>query len=591
MSQKKFFSITKEYLPKLWYFYFIGLLFFILTTYLTLKVPGLTQQFIDGFFDKKDASYHKDAAIAIIIIGFVIMIVRSFSVVLILLNGRFVESFLRNHYFWRCMHISQDNIEKLKIGDLISRMSSDLRTIGFFYGFGIVQIFNFSLISFFAISNMLKINEKLTFFVLIPMAINILIMRFITPILFANSKIQQKCLAELSSKIAESFHNVLAIQTEAATNSFLKNIELHNKNLYKANIKQLVFRSTIMPLFNLLTGISYVIVFFYGGSLVMEGSLTIGQLSAFNANIALQSVPLFGISLFIFISQRALSASERIEMLDNLHLESDINNYSKNFTNSLNSSQSSQLKKISINNSAYSLDETNADKNKKNNQKITNKQIVSINAGSFSYKSSCEIIFKDINLSINQGQKIGLVGKIGCGKTTLFKILNKLYSLDSGDYYFLGKDTNDINIYELRDQVGWVSQQAQFFSESIAYNLSLELDQTIDRKKLLDVCKTVQIYDEVMSFENGIDSLIGENGVKLSGGQKQRLSLARSLLRDKKLYLLDDVFSALDYSTEKKIIEQLELLTASFLIITHRTAVLDICDDVYEIKNSKIYKV
>ncbi|MCY4443505.1 MAG: ABC transporter ATP-binding protein [Proteobacteria bacterium] len=537
-------EITRKYMPSLWLWYVLGGSCFILTTWLTLRIPTLIKRLVDGYVHSGNTSEYASLALAICAIGVAIMFIRTLSRVFIFWAGRLVESLLRHDYFIKSLSFARQSLEKIPVGDLISRMSTDMRQIGFLYGLGITLILNFVLMLSFVIYNMVMIHSWLTVYVLLPAFLHVGIMRFIAPLTFKHSTHQQKQVAHLSSRIAESFHNVQALQAEGAVSSFIDTISQSNDDVYKANLKLLMLRETVFPLLALLTPISYVITFFYGGTLTVQGAISLGDLAAFNTYIALLNMPLGNIAFFITVRERAKAACIRLQELDDLE-------------------------------------------NEKHREAISSQKLqedaqagVEIKNLDFQYPAGNHPVLKNFSLTITKGEHLVLAGRIGSGKSTLSKILTGFYPTKPGTYLLNGIDVCELSCSQIRQQVGWVTQEAQFFSGTIRHNLLLGDDHPDMINRLEKVCKDVCLYDEIMGFNEGFESHIGEDGIRLSGGQKQRLSLARALLRKRSLYILDDVFSALDHSTEERIIHMLSTLPATFLIISHRPSVMRFCNRV-----------
>ncbi|MCY4381374.1 MAG: ABC transporter ATP-binding protein [Proteobacteria bacterium] len=557
----KLLSITKAVMKITWPWYLSGTICFTIAVWTTLLVPKLIQTFLDSYLaGDLPAKDLEKIALYIVVIGITIIIVRTASRTLILWTGRLTECYLRDHYYQKSLYFTRESIETYKVGDLVSRLSTDLRQIGFFYGFGIVQLLNFFLVGFFTVRHMLAIHVTLTALVYLPMILKIIMYRLITPKIFALSKVQQEKRAKLSEIIAESFHNIQSLHSEGCLDSFFTRIRSKNQDLYWANIWQASFRVGVMPLLSLMVAFSYLVVLYYGGHLVLDNQITIGELTAFNAYIAIQTVPLFGLALFIAIRERAKTTCLRLEQLDQLKTESP--------------STESHQHMIAL-----------------PDQK---KPLLELRHVSFRYVRGLTPTLSHLNLSINHHEHVGIMGKIGSGKSTLFKLMVRLYDWQEGQYFIAGMDISNHSPDEVRKYIGFVTQENHFFSESIAFNLSLGLDeQNSDElhRKMVEVTKIAMIYDEIIAFKDGFQTQIGQKGMRLSGGQKQRLSLAQALMHNKKIYLLDDIFSALDHGTEKQLIEQLARLPQTFILVSHRKSVLAFCDRVLELRDGTLHPV
>lgn len=562
----KLFDITRQTLPITWLWYGWGLVAFGLTTWLTLQLPQLIQQALDHYVETSpDYAQIKSLALYMMLIGVGIVFIRTASRLLVLMCGRLVESHIRDQTFRRSLYFRRQSIELFKVGELISRLSTDARQVGFFYGFGIVQVINLIFTSFFALSYMLPVHTPLTIYVYIPIVLQVFCSRLMIPQLFRLSKAQQKTQAHLSETIAESFYHIHALHAEGCVDSFYHKIQQKNQDLQHANVKLSCFRETTMPYIGLISQLSYVIVLLYGGLLVFDGLMTVGEVAAFQSYVALQSVPLAGFGLFVAIRERARAAVDRFEELNRLNIEEP-----GSFLPSL--SHPNKLKGSSQD------------------------PLLSLKHITFTYPGSSTEVLKDVNLTVYDGEHIGISGQIGSGKTTLFKLLLKLYDPTAGSYEFRGLNMNQVSVMDLREVVGFVTQDNEFFSKTIAENLCLGVDLDDEESSDLMACmkqatKTALIYDEIMGFEKGFGTQIGEKGMRLSGGQKTRLSLARALMRTKDIYLLDDIFAALDHGVEKRLIENLSALTSTFIFVSHRPSVLGFCHHCYELVHGQLKSV
>ena len=552
-------TLTRRFYSALAGWYIGGTALFIITVVLTFWVPRITQELIDGYLEGGARSELTTAALSICLIGFLVIFTRTISRVLVLWTGRLVEAELKEDYFTRILRFTQQGLETFAVGDLIARMSTDMRQIGFFFGFGSVQILNFCLTAVYVIYCMAQIHVGLTFWVLLPIVGNTILLRLATPRLFEHSRMQQRKVSDLSSRISEAFHHVHALRAEGALDSFYSSIQIRNAELHSTNVRQSSYRSAVMPSLNLLTAIAYVVVFFYGGHLVQREVITLGQLTAFNAYIALFTIPIFGVGLFVASRQRAKSACLRLEELDEVPVEP--------LATEPSATEPSATKTSATKTSSSAHDEPH------------NATAIELRHLTFRYPSKPTAVLTGMNLSLTTGEHFGIVGEIGSGKTTLFKLLLGFLQAHKGSYYLLGQNSTTLPLSTLRNTLGWVGQDTYFFSDSIRYNLCIGATErsSHDEERMIWACKQAAIYEEIMGFPQGFESPIGEDGIRLSGGQKQRLSLARALLHPRKIYLLDDIFSALDHTTEERIIRTLSSLGATLMMVSHRPSVLQFC--------------
>ncbi len=388
---------------------------------------------------------------------------------------------------------------------------------------------------------MLKVNVELTLATLSPLLCMMIVARLGAPLFHKYSKLEQLTLGDLTNSLTETFMHVDIVQANDAIPSFLRRISEKIDAVYSANIKLVLVRTVLFPIATFFTGLSYLVVLFYGGQAVLAGHLTIGDILAFNIYVSLLSFPLTALGIIMALIQRARAASERLVYLDSQTKE-----------------QTHRLAASSNPSSA----------------------LLSIRDLNFIFDTGRAPVLKHVSFDLARGAKVGITGAIGSGKTTLLHLIARLYDPPEGTILFKGQDILTIEPHKLREQMGLGFQSAYFFSASIRENLSLGFSEPIAQEKLEDSTRRAQVLNEIESLEGKWETPVGERGVRLSGGQKQRLALARLFLRKCDLLLLDDVTAAVDQSTEQRLLKELKHVTASVLVVSHRPAALEICDEV-----------
>lgn len=543
--------------------YSLGALAFMLTTWLAVYLPQLIERALDQYLSAPDEHEQlKTLAVLMVLAGLGIAVIRTVSRILVLWCGRLVESWLREQYFGRVMNFRLASTEKFQVGDLISRLTTDARQVGLFYGLGIVLILNLVLTSGFALSYMLAVHVPLTAWVYIPMAVQVMSARLVIPRLFRLSKAQQATQAQLAETVSESLYHIHALHAEGCVDSFLTKISENNSKLQQANVALATFRERTLPFIGLFSQLAYVIVLMYGGALVVEGAMTVGQVAAFQAYVALQSVPLIGFGLLVAVRERAKAALARFADLEILPTNAPADP-------TLELPAAPQVHAAAGGEGELWRPQADA-------------PLVHLRGVRFRYEYPPDEILAGLDLDVLAGEHLGISGKIGSGKTTLFKVLMKLYEPSEGSYEFGGQDIRRASVVQLRQVMGYVTQEGSFFSDTIAHNLTLGLDPAAAsaeelQERMIAATRVALIYDEIQGFEHGFATQIGEKGLRLSGGQKARLSLARALLRPKLIYLLDDIFSALDHGVEQALIHNLSEIRSTFILVSHRPSVLEFC--------------
>jgi len=540
-------QFTKKFTLPEWRWYIAGFVFLAATTLLTLEIPQLAKQIVDQIDQLAGEHDLGRIALAIVGLGFILVIIRTLSRIMIFWPARKIEANARAHLFDRLMQLPSQFFSEHGLGDLISRLSNDIGHLRAFFAFGVLQVLNLIFLTVFAVSKMLSVHVGLTLASLSPLILMLLIARFANPRMHLYSKLNQEAIGQLTNEVTTSFVNIHVIQTNAAEQAFQKRIARENENVLTSNMRLVFIRHLIWPLFPLLTGLSQAVVFLYGGSIAIEGEITTGDIMAFNVYIGFLAFPLVALGMIMAIYQRALTALERLQTIE--------------------------VAKTEGGDQTLSID--------------TSDNGLTIRNLSFRFAGSDTLILDQLNLTINPGEKIGIFGPIGSGKTTLFNLITRLTDPPQSTIFIGGHDVLGIQPKSLRRLVNYVPQTAFLFSNSVAENLTLGNPED-DSEQRRAAAANAQVLEEIERFPSGWDTQIGERGLRLSGGQKQRLSLARAFLRRPGILLLDDVLSAVDSATEHELVTYLRSLDATLLIASHRVSILRACDRVVILQAGKI---
>jgi len=566
-------SFTRRYAFPLWGWYFCGLVALAATNLIMLRIPQLAKTIVNAVAESRDLAPMEQVALAIIGLGLLQIVIRSLSRILIFWPGRTLESAAKSDLFSRVMRIPQQVLLKFGMGDLISRLANDMGQLRAFFAFAFLQAANLLFLAVFTVNQMLAAHSGLTIACLAPLALMILITKFSMPRLQKFSRENQDAVGQLTTRVTEAFVNVHVLQANAAEKAFVDRTESDNSAVYETNIKLVFIRNVIFPLMTCLAGLAQVTVLFYGGYEVLAGRLTIGDILAFNIYIGLLSFPLTALGFVLALYQRAVTAAERISAIDDAPVEYEHVGGTPHFTGTRPASSSSPSSSPSSPPSKELL-------------RIANlnwcfSTIGLEHQGNAGDQSETPFQLSGINLQIQEGQRIGLFGPIGSGKSTLFSLITRIFDPPRGTIFWQGVDILDMDPRELRQQVGLAQQTVHLFSDTIEANLRLGLeDRGLTHGDLEKAASDAQILDEIRGFEKGWQTEIGENGIRLSGGQKQRLALARLFLRKPKLMVLDDVLSAVDHLTEARLTDFFYRKSGSLIIASNRPSALQKCDEI-----------
>jgi ATP-binding cassette subfamily B protein len=553
------YRFSKDFAFPLWRWYLAGTVALAVTNVITLEIPDLSKKVIDGIAAKNSYPELSKIAIAIIGLGILQMLIRALSRILIFWPGRVLETDVKNFYFSRFLKLPQVFFERFGMGDLISRLANDVGQLRVFFAFALLQVLNLTFLTIFTVNKMLAVHWQLTVLCLLPIGLMVLITKVGIPKMHKYSKENQEATGRLTNRVTEAFVNVHVIQANSANQSFIDRIESENASVYDSNMRLVVIRMVLFPMMTLLTGFSYVVILYYGGLEVTRGHLTVGDIMAFNAYIGLLSFPLTALGIVIALYQRAKTATDRLSELEATDIELALDANPGITQQSLTNSEPL----LRIQNLSFTHPE-GAEKTERR-QSLSN-----------------------ISFSMTPGQRLGICGPVGSGKTTLFNLITRIYDPPAATIFWRGQDVLTINPEQLRAEIGYAIQSPHLFSDSIEGNLLLGQSDPAAKNRLEEAAKAAQIFDDIMAFEGKWQTEVGERGVRLSGGQKQRLALARLFIRSPDIFLLDDVTSALDHTTEQKIIAHIFATKKSLMIASHRSSALQNCDEIILLKNGSI---
>jgi ATP-binding cassette subfamily B protein len=566
-------SFARFFAAKYWVWYVAGIATLLATTAISLYLPQLSKGIINSLSSSgvdvgvtsgnviADPSGQlfqlslKDVPLLIIALGVLLTIVRSLSRILIFWPGQKVASDARSWLVRIFLQLRQAEFARFGLGDLVSRMSSDVTHLRLMCGFGLLQIANLSFLLCFALYLMLRTDVSLTFIALAPVSGMLVVTFFGMPYISRYSREQQDVLGVLSNRVTESFSNVQTIQINLATDSFERLVERENQRNLGTSLKLLVVRTLTFPFMVLFSGLAEVLVVFYGGAKVISGAMTVGDILAFNIYVGLLGFPLAAVGIIIGLHQRAKAAIRRLSEIES-------------------SPSEKPLVSVAQGSHAAQADQANV-------LEPDPLALMEFRNVCFAYPGQTHhAALNEVSFAVRHGERIGLCGPVGSGKSTLFSLATRLYDPRPGQIFLRGRDVCDIPFEQLRREVRCMPQTVHLFSDSIRENLVFGLQSPKSDKELEAVCRQAEIWEDITSFHGQLEIPIGERGVRLSGGQRQRLALARMLLRPGAVMLLDDVVSAVDTRTERAILDALFALNTTFVITSHRPETLERCDRV-----------
>ncbi len=459
----------------------------------------------------------------------------------LIVMSRMIEYDLKNEIYDHYQKLSLSFYKRNKTGDLMNRISDDVSKVRMYLGPAILYSTSLFISISLIIPKMISVSPKLTLYALSPLPILVLAIYKVSSIMNVKSEIVQKQLSKLSSVSQETFSGIRVIKSYAQE-KYRANQFVDAADDYKRKSLDLVkVNALFFPLMILLIGLSTLFTIYIGGLEAIAGNIEVGDIATFVIYVNMLTWPVASLGWVTSIVQRAAASQQRI------------NEFLKERPEIVNSTVSSKI--ISGN-----LSFTNV---------------------SFVYPDTGIKALDNLTFELKEGQTLGVIGKIGSGKSTLAELLCRLIDPTSGSIKFGNDKLAALNLQQLRSHIGYVPQESFLFSDTIFNNIAFG-HKNATELQVLDAAKSALIYDNIMTFKENFNTVVGERGVTLSGGQKQRVSIARAFIRNPKFLLFDDCLSAVDTETEELILQNIkkQSLNKTTIIISHRASSLKHADQI-----------
>ena len=535
----------------------LGFVFVILSNILSLfpaKFIGDSFRIIEGFISNPELiidNSGKQELFYIVLLIFLSVTVKGFFMFLmrqtIIVVSRKIEFDLKNEIYNHYQSLSMVFFKKNKTGDILNRISEDVTKVRMYLGPAILYSLNLICLLLFVIFRMFYISPELTFWVLLPLPILSFLIYKISSAINKNSELVQMKLADLTNLTQQLISSIKIIKSFNSQKKSLNQFNFKSNIYVKNQIELIKVNSLFFPLMILLVGASTLLTIFFGKKLVSIGLIDIGTIAEFIIYVNMLTWPVTSIGWVTSIVQTAAASQKRINEF--MSIESNIK-------------QGDVCKKLILGNIIFSEVFFKYEKNNALNK---------------------------INFSIKKGEFLGIIGGVGSGKSTVLQLICRFLDSQSGSIIIDNESIENYNINNLRKNISYVPQESFLFSDSIRNNL-LFGNSNASEKDLNKVLDLVCISKEVSKFKSGIDTFIGERGVTLSGGQKQRLNIARALLKDSNIILIDDALSNIDVENEKKILSNIysykKLKTV--IIVSNRISTISSCDQIIVLDNGNL---
>ena len=464
--------------------------------------------------------------------------------------SRYIEFDVKNEIFSHYQSLDQVFYKKNRTGDLMNRISEDVSKVRMYYGPVLMYGTNAIILFIVIISYMFSVAPKLTIYSLIPLPILSIFIYKISDLINKKSTKVQESLSDLSTYSQESFSGISVLKSFNIQDLIFGKFDKYALESFKNNLSLAKIQAWFFPIILFLIGLSNLIVIYIGGKEFIDGNIEIGVIAEFIIYVNMLTWPVTLVGWVTSIVKQAEASQKRInEFLDS---------------------------KTKLKNGDLTI-------SKKDSKSIVFKNV------SFKYDQTGIEIFNSFDLKIEEGKTIGIVGKVGSGKTSILDLICRIYDPSSGDIFIGDKNLKSLKLSELRKIISYVPQNNFLFSESIQRNIQFG-NPKATKDQVQKAAVLSEIDHEILKFEKGYETILGERGVTLSGGQVQRLSIARSFIKDSDIYLFDDCFSSLDSDTEDRIITNLKnnFNNKTLLIVSHRVSCVRHADKIIVLENGKI---
>jgi len=551
---KSFRSLKNDLMENRWRI-LIGLLALLIVDVLQLIIPRIIKHAIDdltwGAIPSSRLLFYggEVLALALGIGGF-----RYVWRVLLLGAARRIEKALRDRFFLHLQSLSPSYFARTKVGDLMAHAINDIEAVRMSLSLGIVFLVDTIILGVLTIFFMIYIHPLLTLYAILPMPLITVITLFFSRTIHDRFEVLQKTFASLTERVRESIAGIRVVKAYVLEEEEEGKLSRLSQDYIRKNVNVTKVWGMFFPIILFLSNLSMVIVLYLGGRLTIFQSISTGDFVAFMSYLGLLAWPMMALGWAINVIQRGAASMDRLnKIFEEVPQISD----------GLEVTSSGELKGR-----------------------------IEVKGLTFSAGNGGAPILHDIQLTIPEGERIVIVGRTGSGKTVLCNLLARLLESPQGSLFIDGTEIHRIPLKRLRRSIGYVPQDTFLFSETIRENIAFGRTEAKDQE-IEEAARIAQIYDEIMEFSEGMNTVIGEKGITLSGGQRQRVAIARALLMNPPIFILDDALSSVDIQTEERILEGFEkfLQGKTTILITHRIAPLRKADRIVVLDEGRVVEI
>ena len=537
-------------LSRYWPQYIGGIIILGTVDVIQTVIPGITARIIDGLALFKTGPHELGAAMLQIGLLVVAMTVgRYLWRYLLWGSARRVEEQMRRNLFAKFMSLSAEFHDRHKTGDLMALVTNDLEAVREALGDGLLMISDFIIMTTFTLFAMFRFNRPLTLMTLVPLVLIALVVTRSGPIVFRLFKRVQDAFSALSDYVQEAMTGIRVIKVFTREDAAARGLREGAMEIELRNVRLVTVWGLTFPLIDFLGSIATLILLWAGGLLVTRGQFSIGGLVAFNTYIGMLAWPMLALGWAINLFQRGQASLVRInEILD---------------------TQPTILERPD----ALTLGDMHGD----------------IAFDHVTFEREGKRILDDVSFHVLPGQRVGIIGPIGSGKTTIVSLLTRAYDTTSGRIMVDGNDVRDYRVDDLRRAIGVVTQDVFLFSDSLEENINVT-GLPVGSEEVHEATRLSGVYKNIMEFQDEFGTVVGERGVTLSGGEKQRVTIARAILKRPRILVLDDALSAVDADTEKHILDNIANFETAptTIVISNRISALRHMDKILVLDNGHV---
>lgn len=467
----------------------------------------------------------------------------------IILMSRHIEYDLKNEIYEHYQKLSMAFYRRNNTGDLMNRATEDVSRVRMYLGPAIMYTINTSVLFILIIIAMFQVNARLTAYSLLPLPLLAITIYYVHTIINNKSEKIQEQLSSMSSFVQESFSGIRVVKAYVRENDIREKFDQHSED-YKTHSMSLVkVQALFYPIMLLLVGLSTIATVYIGGIEVMNGTISAGNIAEFIVYVTQLTFPVTSLGWVTSLIQRASASQKRINEF--LNTKPEITN--------INNKEINLIKEIEFNNVSFTYPDTGI-------QAINN-----------------------VSFKVKRGEFLAIIGRTGSGKSTIANLLMRMYDAEKGEILINNQNIKELDLKNFRNQIGFVPQEVFLFSDSIYNNIAFGLSET-NEAQVEKAAKDAALHDNIMGFEKGFQTMIGERGISLSGGQKQRLSIARAIIKEPSILIFDDCLSAIDTSTEEQILNNLSRIMKdkTSILIAHRVSSIKNADHILVMDEGKI---